>query len=108
LHRSLLSQPRKRLTQYLSGANIWGHDDAVVHPLAVPSGGNDPRAAKISQMSGNLGLTLPQNLHEVADTDLLISHQVKQAKARIVSQRLKKTLHIERRGLSLHIFIYTS
>ena len=85
LHRSLLSQPRKRLAQYVSGANIWGYDDAVVHPLAVPSGGNDPRAAKISQMPGYLGLALPQNLDEVADTDLLISHQVKQAKTRIVS-----------------------
>jgi hypothetical protein len=36
-------------------------------------------------MPGYFGLPLPQNLDEVADTDLPISHQVKQAKTRIVS-----------------------
>ena len=52
-------------------------------------------------MAGNLGLSLPKNLDKVADTDLLVSHQVEQAEARIVAQRLKEAFHIERRAISL-------
>ena len=48
-------------------------------------------------MPGNFGLSLLQNLHKVADADLLVSHQVEQAEARIVPQSLKESFHVERR-----------
>lgn len=57
-------------------------------------------------MPGYFGLALTQNLDEVANANLLVSHQVEQAEARIVPQCLKEALHIERRRFSCHkVFI---
>ena len=76
------------------------HDDAVVHPLAVAPGRNDAGMAQIREMPGNLRLRPAQNLHEVADANLLLSHQVEQPETRVVSERLKEPLAY-RRLLSL-------
>ena len=42
-------------------------------------------------------LPLFQYLNEIADAKLLISHQIEQTQARVVSQGLKEALDIERR-----------
>ena len=55
-------------------------------------------------MSRNLGLRTAENLHEIADTDLLISHEVQEAQPRFVAKCLKESLNIE--GLFRHGFIY--
>jgi len=56
-------------------------------------------------MPGYFWLALPQNLDEVADTDLLISHQVEKPEPGVISQRLKETLQIERRRFSCHALL---
>jgi SAM-dependent methyltransferase len=73
-----------------------------MHPFSVTPGFNDSRTAEIGEMPGNLGLPLFQNLDEVADADLLVSHQVEQAEACVVSQSLKESFHVERRWFSSH------
>jgi hypothetical protein len=46
-------------------------------------------------MPGNLRLRAAQYLYEVADADLLLSHQVEEPEARVVAERLEKRLHVE-------------
>ncbi len=53
-------------------------------------------------MPRDLGLRLVQNLNEITDADLLISHQIQQSKARVVAKSLKKTLDAESLVLRLH------
>lgn len=107
LHCTIFFQPRERLAQNLSGAAIRRHRNAIVHPLAVSPGIHDPGAAKIGQVPGYFGLPLPQDLDQVADADLPLSHQVQQAEARIVAQGLKETLHIEPGRFHRHAITYT-
>ncbi len=47
-------------------------------------------------MPGYFGLSLLQNLHEVADANLLVSHQVEQAETSVVTQSLEEEFRIER------------
>ena len=106
----------------LSQASVWrsscaapasgGRRDAVVHPLALAPRLDDPRAAQVGQVAADLGLRLLQNFHEVADAQLLVAHQVEQAQARGISQRLEEALHVEvqwawRAAVSLPWFTYT-
>jgi hypothetical protein len=53
-------------------------------------------------MPGDLRLPLTQNLNKVADTDLAISHQVEQAKARCVGKGREETSQIYRFGAVVH------
>src|SRR5580692_2714045 len=46
-------------------------------------------------MPGNLWLGAAQNLHEVADAHLLLSHQIEQPEARRITESLKKLRQIE-------------
>lgn len=46
-------------------------------------------------MPRNLRLQLVENLDEIADTNLLLSREVQQAKPGVVSERLEESLHIE-------------
>ena len=111
LHGAVLLEPGQRLAQELGGPGVGGRSDAVVHPLALASRLDDPRAAQVGQVAADLGLRLLQNLDEVADAKLLVAHQVEQAQAGGVSQRLKEAFHVEARWLcaavSLPWFTYT-
>ncbi len=53
-------------------------------------------------MPGYLGLRLIQNLNEIADADLLISHEIQEPQPRIVAESLKEALHVETLVLDLH------
>lgn len=46
-------------------------------------------------MPGDFRLWVTQDLHEVADANRLLSHKVEQSEAGVVSQGLKKLLHVE-------------
>lgn len=46
-------------------------------------------------MPGDLWLGMPKNFDQIANTDLLIAHQVQQTKPGIVAQRLKEEFDIE-------------
>jgi len=52
------------------------HDDAIVHPLALAAGRHDASIPQISQMARDLRLWAAQYLYEVANANLLLSHEV--------------------------------
>lgn len=104
LHRALFLQPRKRLPQNLNCPKVWRHNDPIVHPFPLAPRLDDSGAAKVSQMAGNLRLPLIQNLDKVADTNLLFSHEIQEAEAGIVAERLKETLHVKRFRFRCHVF----
>ena len=66
-----------------------------MHPLAFATGRHDARAPQISQVPRDFRLRLLKDLHKVADANFLISHQVEQAKAGIVAERLKEQFHVK-------------
>ena len=47
-------------------------------------------------MPGDLWLRTAKNLHKVADTNLLVAHQVQQAKPRLIAKGLKEPFHVVR------------
>ena len=102
LHRAFFLQPRKRLPQDLNCPKVWRHNDPIVHPFPLAPRLDDSGAPKVSQMAGNLRLPLPQNLDEVANADFLLSHEIQEAKAGIVTERLKETLHVKRFWFRCH------
>ena len=46
-------------------------------------------------MPGDLRLRAAQNLHEVADTNLLISHEVQEPEAGVVAESLEESFHVK-------------
>ncbi len=96
LHGLLVFQPAKRLPEDLGSPDVRRHDDPVVHPLALPPRRHNPGAAEVRKMPGDLRLGAAQDLDEVADTDLLVAHEVQQPEPGVVSQRLKEPLHVVR------------
>lgn len=75
-HRFLIPQNREGFAENLRRAQVGGHDDSVVHPFAFASRSYDAGSAEVGEMARNLGLALPKNLDEVANTDLLPVHEV--------------------------------
>ena len=79
-----------------------------MHPLAIPASGDNAGAAKICQMAGDLRLRITQDLDEVADADLLISHQIKDSEPGLIAQSLEEALQVELRPLcQVYIFALT-
>lgn len=105
LHRLVFLQPLKCLTEYLRGASVRRHDDAVVHPLALTPGRDDAGIPQICEMAGDFWLRHAENLHEVADADFLLAHQVEEPETRVVAKCLKELLHVELRFAS-HTYKY--
>ena len=60
--------------------------DAVVHPLAFPARTDNSCVSQIREVPGDLRLPLLQNLDEIADTDLLAIHEIKQPETGWVGQ----------------------
>lgn len=81
---------------------IGGRADAVVHPFAFASGGNDASLAQVREVARDLGLALAENLDKIADTDLAASHQVEQAQTSGVSQGGKESRQRKRFGATRH------
>ena len=84
----------------LGSAWMFRHGDAIVHPFAFASCGDDACLAQVGEMARNLWLGCIQNLYEVADADFLFSHEVKETQAGVISQRLEELLHVEQRFTS--------
>jgi len=102
LHQPVLLQPRERLMENLGCTNIWRHNNPVVHPLPFATGFHDACPPKISEVPGDFRLPLLKDFYEIADANLLVSHQVEQAKASLVTKRLEEQFHVEGRCLSSH------
>src|SRR5580658_5431139 len=62
----------------------------VVHPLALTPCRDDAGLAQIGEMPGNLRLGRTDHFCEVANTDLLLGHEIQKSEARRVAERAKK------------------
>ena len=96
LHGLFFLEPAQRLPQDLRSPDVRRHHDPVVHPLSLAPRRDDARAAKVGEVPGDLRLRPAKNLHEVADANLLIAHEVQEPEPRVVSERLKEPLDVER------------
>jgi hypothetical protein len=77
-----------------------------MHPLALASGGHKAGPSQIAKMPGDLRLRCAQDADEVADADLLLSHEIEEPEAGVIAQCLKEPLHVEP-GLAGHaLYIY--
>lgn len=74
-----------------------------MHPLSIPASGDDTGAPQISKMPGDLGLRPAEDLDEVADADLLISHQVQDSEPGRVTQSPEEALQVKLTFLSHEI-----
>jgi len=61
------------------------HGDAIVHPLAFAPCGDDASVSQVREVAGNLRLRVAQYLHEVTDAKFLLSHEIQQTKAGVIS-----------------------
>ena len=75
---------------------ISRRDDAVVLPQSFATRGYQSAAAKISQVAGDLWLAGLKSLHEKADANLSIAHEIEQTQARAIRQGSEKCIEIER------------
>jgi 2-polyprenyl-3-methyl-5-hydroxy-6-metoxy-1,4-benzoquinol methylase len=83
------------LLKNLSGTDVRRHGDAIVHPSAFAPRGDDSIAAKVSEVPGDLRLGTAKNLHEVADTNLLLAHKVQEPETGVVTECLEEPFHVE-------------
>lgn len=103
MHGPVLPKPVKRLLKDLPCSHVRRHHDAVMHPLALSSSGHDTRTSKVGQVPRNLWLGLAQDLDKVADTNFLLSHQIQEPQASVVTQSLKEAFQAKSL-LCLHAF----
>jgi hypothetical protein len=61
-----------------------------VHPSPLSPRCDDPCSAEIRQMTRNLWLAGPEDLHKVANTNFLVGDEVKKTKPRAIGQGAKK------------------
>ena len=57
-------------------------------------------------MARNLRLRTAEDFNKVADTNLLVAHQVQQPEPRVIAESLKEPFHVVRL-FRRHIFMYT-
>lgn len=108
LHCLLVFESSESLAKDLSSAGVGRNGNPVMHPLAVPASGDDAGAPQIGEMAGDLRLRTTQDFDEVADADLLISHEVQDPETGLVPQGLEEAFQIELTFLSHdHIFALT-
>ena len=80
----------------------WGLD-RVVHPFPFAAGGDDAGIAQVSQVAGDLGLALPEDLDEIADADFAAVHQVEQPEACGIGKSGEEASQIEGFGGAGHV-----
>ena len=66
-----------------------------MHPPSLASCSHEPRAPQISQVARDFRLAQSQNLDEIADANLVVRDEVKQAKPRTVGQGAKEQVERE-------------
>jgi hypothetical protein len=94
LHLLFFLQGAQGLAKNLRSPLVRRHHYAVVHPFALASRFHDPGASQVGKMPGDLRLRPTEDFHEVAHTDLLISHEVQQPKPCVVPQCLEEAFEV--------------
>lgn len=101
----LFSQHTQGFMQNVRGASILRRHNPVVHPLSLTPRGNHAGTPQVGQMPRNLGLTLPEYLNEIADTEFAAVHQVEQTQAGAIRERGKEQGQIKGFGGGIHTSI---
>ena len=73
-----------------------------MHPSPLAPGGDDARAAEIRQVTRDLWLADPEDLHKIANANFLVGDQVEETKTRAIGQGAKEEIERERFFLSGH------
>jgi len=73
-----------------------------VHPAPPPPCGDKALPAEIGQVTRDFWLAHLEDLHKIANADLLIGHEIKEAKARAIGQGAKEKIEGERFILPRH------
>jgi len=81
---------------------IARRNETVVHPPPLAPRGDDARAAEIRQVTRDFWLAHPEDLHKVADANLLVGHQVEETQPRAIGQGAKEEIERERFFLPGH------
>jgi hypothetical protein len=66
-----------------------------MHPLPLTSCGYYASTSKICKVSGDLWLWLAQDFDKVADAKFLLSHEIHEPQASVVTQSLKEAFQAE-------------
>ena len=66
-----------------------------MHPLPLPSRGDDARVPQTGKMTTDLRLVRSQYFRKEADTNFVAAHQVQQPQPRVIGKRAKKAIHAE-------------
>jgi hypothetical protein len=66
-----------------------------VHPFSLSARPDDSSVSEISQVSGDLGLALLQNLYKIANAHLLPIHQIQQTETCRIGKRSKQANQVE-------------
>jgi hypothetical protein len=76
-------------------------------PWTFTAGSYDTGTTQVGKMPGYLGLRLVQNFNKITDANLLVPHQIQEAKSRIVAESLKKRSTLKLLSLAfMKIIIY--
>jgi hypothetical protein len=105
LHRFLSFETYERLPENPRCPFMGRHGDAVMHPLPVTPDRNNPRPPQIREMARDLWLRTPDDLNQIADAKLLVTHQVQDSQPGFVCQRLKEARKFEW-GFLCHAYIF--
>jgi hypothetical protein len=90
LHLWIVPKPVAHLAKNLRRLYIRWLDNAVVHPLAFASSGDQTRTPQVSEVARDLWLVRLQHLNEEADTNLISTQQINNPQTRTVSQGFEK------------------
>lgn len=84
LHVRRLAQMGQGFFQYCGRDRIARCNETIVHPPPLASRGDDARAAQVRQVTRDLRLADLEDLHEIADANLLVGNQVEETKPRAI------------------------
>ena len=81
---------------------VGRRNDPVVHPLPFSPSCYNPSPPQIGEMTRNLRLRHLQYLDEVADTYLILSHQIEQPQPVAIGKRNEELFEVESPVHSAH------
>jgi hypothetical protein len=76
LHPSVVREPPAHVIEHSRGIVVRRRDDAIVHPAALSSSGDNAGAPQVGEMARDLGLRSLEDLDEETDAHLVVAEQI--------------------------------
>lgn len=106
LHVRQLPQMGQSFFQYRGRDGVARRKETIVHPPPLAPRGDDARTAEIRQVTGDLWLADPEDLHKIANANFLVGDEVEETKPRAIGQDAKEKIDRERFFLPGHATHY--